>query len=111
MIAIRIRVRAFCLISPFGVEMTELLQSLIAVSEKASNIARACRTKKELFSLLVQEKAEKDANPRFIQDFKTLADVLIQETVRHELGQKVTNSFQYSYPVMEMGPPALPPLS
>lgn len=89
---IAIRVIVFCLISasPFGDEMTELLQSLIAVSEKASNIARACRTKKELFSLLVQEKGEKDANPRFIQDFKTLADVLIQETVRHELGQKVS---------------------
>lgn len=69
-------------------KMTELLQTLIAVSEKASNIARACRTKQELFSLLIQEKGTKDANPRFVKDFKTLADVLIQETVKHELGNK-----------------------
>jgi len=60
--------------------LLEFLQSLICASEKAANIARACRQEPALFSLLVEEKT--------LQDFKTLADVLIQETVRHDISQK-----------------------
>lgn len=67
-----------------------LLESIIVVSEKAANIARICRQDRHLFQLLVQEKGTKEANPRFVRDFKTLADVLIQETVKHDLGKKVT---------------------
>lgn len=69
--------------------MASLLELLIIVSEKAANIARACRDDKDLFSLLVQEKKSDEANARFIQDFKTLADVLIQETVRHDIEKHV----------------------
>jgi len=34
----------------------------------------------------VQEKSGSEANERFEHDFKTLADVLIQETIKHEVG-------------------------
>jgi hypothetical protein len=34
-----------------------------------------------------QEKIGDQKNARFSRDFKTLADVLIQETVRHDLGK------------------------
>ncbi|XP_053981958.1 inositol polyphosphate 1-phosphatase [Hylaeus anthracinus] len=64
---------------------SRLLSILLKVSEKAANIARACRQNDALFKLLVQEKSEEEKNPRFFQDFKTLADVLIQETIRHDL--------------------------
>ncbi|XP_076244306.1 inositol polyphosphate 1-phosphatase [Calliopsis andreniformis] len=64
---------------------SRLLSILLKVSEKAANIARACRQNDALFKLLVQEKSEEEKNPRFFQDFKTLADVLIQETIRHDI--------------------------
>ncbi|GJQ74680.1 hypothetical protein Trydic_g21532 [Trypoxylus dichotomus] len=65
-----------------------LLESLIVVSEKAANIARICRQDRHLFELLVQEKSQSEANPRFVHDFKTLADVLIQETIKHDIARK-----------------------
>ncbi|XP_068081847.1 inositol polyphosphate 1-phosphatase isoform X2 [Anabrus simplex] len=65
-----------------------LLESLIQVSEKAANIARVCRQNEHLFKLLIQEKSEEEKNPRFVEDFKTLADVLIQETIKHDIGNK-----------------------
>lgn len=65
---------------------SRLLSILLKVSEKAANIARACRHNDSLFKLLVQEKSEAEKNPRFFQDFKTLADVLIQETIKHDIG-------------------------
>ncbi|XP_059490742.1 inositol polyphosphate 1-phosphatase [Neocloeon triangulifer] len=68
--------------------MKSFLQAIINVSEKAANIARACRREAQLFRLLVQEKSNEDKNQRFVHDFKTLADVLIQETVKNELGTK-----------------------
>lgn len=64
---------------------SRLLSILLRVSEKAANIARACRQNDALFKLLVQEKSAEEKNPRFFQDFKTLADVLIQETIRHDI--------------------------
>lgn len=68
----------------------DLLKSLIKVSQKAANIARVCRQNEHLFDLLVQKKKDEEANPRFVQDFKTLADVLIQEMVKHDLIAKVS---------------------
>ncbi|CAK9828824.1 Inositol polyphosphate 1-phosphatase [Anthophora retusa] len=65
---------------------SRLLSILLKVSEKAANIARACRQNDALFKLLIQEKSEEEKNPRFFQDFKTLADVLIQETIKHDIG-------------------------
>lgn len=63
-----------------------LLKSLIDSAEKAANIARKCREDKNLLSLLIQEKTADEANARFVHDFKTLADVLIQETIIHYIG-------------------------
>ena len=60
---------------------------MICVSEKAANLARACRSDANLFELLVEEKTGDAKNTKFVQDFKTLADVLIQETVRHDLSK------------------------
>ena len=67
--------------------MLKLLENLICVSEKAANLARACRSDAKLFELLVEEKTGDAKNAKFVQDFKTLADVLIQETVRHDLSK------------------------
>lgn len=68
-----------------------ILEVLINVSEKAANIARSFRQNEHLFALLVQEKSMDDANPRFVRDYKTLADVLIQETIRHDVGVLVSS--------------------
>lgn len=43
-----------------------------------------------LFQLLVQRKAEGEANPRFVEDFKTLADVLVQEMVKRDVVDTVS---------------------
>ncbi|XP_023175770.2 inositol polyphosphate 1-phosphatase [Drosophila hydei] len=67
-------------------ESRNLLRVLINCAEKAANIARVCRSNEDLLALLVQEKTGAEANQRFEHDFKTLADVLIQETIRHEVG-------------------------
>jgi hypothetical protein len=79
---------------------------------KASKIALALRSRSDVFNNVVQEKASGHGmrhiqyrgyicrlenprhfysagkNERFAQDFKTLADVLIQEVVKHDLGLK-----------------------
>ena len=70
-------------------KLSEFTAALIRVSEKAAQLARRIRSEEALFSLLVEEKTGESKNKRFVQDFKTLADVLIQETVRHDLGQQV----------------------
>ncbi|KAM4613571.1 inositol polyphosphate 1-phosphatase [Polymixia lowei] len=66
--------------------MADLLQLLLRVAEKAANVARVCRQEAPLFQLLVQEKTGDDKNKKFVQDFKTLADVVIQEMIRHDVG-------------------------
>lgn len=68
----------------------KLVQVLCSVSEKAANVARLIRKDSSLLELLVQEKDEEQANPRFVHDFKTLADVLIQETIRKDVGDVVS---------------------
>ncbi|XP_028854564.1 inositol polyphosphate 1-phosphatase [Denticeps clupeoides] len=70
--------------------MAKLLQLLLSVSEKAANVARVCRQEGPLFELLVQEKTGDDKNKKFVQDFKTLADVVIQEMIRHDVGAQFT---------------------
>lgn len=69
-----------------GPGMAGLLKALVSASEKAADIARLCRHEEPLFQLLVAEKTGADKNRRFLQDFKTLADVLIQEVIKHDLG-------------------------
>ncbi|XP_072308646.1 inositol polyphosphate 1-phosphatase [Eucyclogobius newberryi] len=66
--------------------MADLLKLLLRVAEKAANVARVCRQEAPLFQLLVQEKTGVDKNKKFVQDFKTLADVIIQEMIRHNVG-------------------------
>lgn len=73
--------------------MKKFLDSLVCASEKAAVIARVCRRENELFKLLIEEKKGKEKNEKFCHDFKTLADVLIQETVRHDIGK--------SYPMIK----------
>ncbi|KAM8867743.1 inositol polyphosphate 1-phosphatase [Synchiropus picturatus] len=66
--------------------MADLLRLLLRVAEKAATVARVCRQEAPLFQLLVQEKTGDDKNKKFVQDFKTLADVVIQELIRHDVG-------------------------
>nr|XP_006643571.2 PREDICTED: inositol polyphosphate 1-phosphatase-like [Lepisosteus oculatus] len=68
--------------------MAAVLQALLSASEKAANIARVCRQEAPLFELLVQEKTGADKNKKFVQDFKTLADVVIQEMIKHDVGKQ-----------------------
>lgn len=69
--------------------MADLMRLLLQVAEKAANVARVCRQEAPLFQLLVQEKTGEDKNKKFVQDFKTLADVVIQEMIRHDVGAQV----------------------
>lgn len=66
-----------------------VLELLLKVADKASQIAKIIRKEKPLVDLLIEEKSGLEKNSRFFQDFKTLADVLIQETVRHYISQQV----------------------
>ena len=54
-------------------------------SEKAAAIARKCRTDEALLRLLVEKKKDKTVNGVTFDDFKTLADVLIQESIKHDV--------------------------
>ncbi|XP_067124996.1 inositol polyphosphate 1-phosphatase [Centruroides vittatus] len=74
-----------------------LLRDVINVSEKAAEIARSCRAERELFSLLIEEKKDDKKNRRFIRDFKTLADVLVQETIRYDLDRKYPDIGSHIY--------------
>ncbi|MBN3305659.1 INPP phosphatase, partial [Amia calva] len=68
--------------------MSQLMSALVQASEKAANIARACRQEEALFSLLIEEKKEGEKNKKFVTDFKTLADVLVQEVIKHDIGKQ-----------------------
>ena len=70
--------------------MGEFVRLVIAASEKGANIARIIRAEEELFKLLIEEKKETDKNSRFLHDFKTLADVLIQECLKHDISKVVS---------------------
>ncbi|XP_075997028.1 inositol polyphosphate 1-phosphatase [Genypterus blacodes] len=75
--------------------MADLLRLLLRVAEKAANVARVCRQEAPLFQLLVQEKTGDDKNKKFLQDFKTLADVVIQEMIRHDVGAQFPEMVGY----------------
>lgn len=68
-----------------------VVEACVHASEKAANIARLIRQNEYLFPLLIQEKTGDESNPRFVKDFKTLADVLIQETIRYDVGTLVNS--------------------
>ncbi|ELT90747.1 hypothetical protein CAPTEDRAFT_155188 [Capitella teleta] len=69
-------------------KLSDLLVTLMQASEKGANIARTTRREQSLFELLVEEKTGKCKNERFVQDFKTLADVLVQEVAAHDIRAK-----------------------
>jgi len=75
--------------------LKSLVLEVLRVSEKAASLARIVRSEETLFELLVQEKKGDQSNKRFVHDFKTLADVLVQETVHHDLGKKVRSKTNY----------------
>uniref|UniRef100_A0A0P4W3X4 inositol-1,4-bisphosphate 1-phosphatase n=1 Tax=Scylla olivacea TaxID=85551 RepID=A0A0P4W3X4_SCYOL len=75
--------------------MAELIKTLLSFSERAGEIARAIRQEPKLFSLLVEEKGEGEKNQRFAHDFKTLADVLIQEALRHHVARMIPSLAQW----------------
>ena len=56
---------------------------------KARDVARIIRAEPALLHLLVEEKKGAEKNKRFVQDFKTLADVLIQQMVAHDIAAEV----------------------
>lgn len=68
--------------------MSAILRELLRVSEKAAHIARACRQQDALFQLLIEEKKGGDKNKKFAVDFKTLADVLVQEVIKRHMESK-----------------------
>ncbi|XP_006864109.1 PREDICTED: inositol polyphosphate 1-phosphatase [Chrysochloris asiatica] len=68
--------------------MSDILRELLCVAEKAANIARACRQQEALFQLLIEEKKEGEKNKKFTVDFKTLADVLVQEVIKQNMENK-----------------------
>ncbi|XP_045494397.1 inositol polyphosphate 1-phosphatase [Colias croceus] len=67
--------------------MTNILETLIYASEKAARIARSCCNSSE--SILVAEKGDTEANPRFDKDFKTIADVLAQESAKEFIVSRI----------------------
>ena len=66
-----------------------LVQVTLDFSEKAAVIAQSIREDDQLFQLLVEEKTGATKNERFTQDFKTLADVVIQQLLCHQIKEKV----------------------
>lgn len=77
------------------IRVQDLVCSLIIASEKAAQLARICRQNKHLLSLLVEEKPVIKKHKRFIPDFKTLADVLIQQSIKFDLKQEVSLNFTW----------------
>lgn len=73
------------------IAVNKLVQILVFISDKCGQLGRRCRLHNEsLFDMLIQEKVEQVKNPRFEQDFKTFADVLIQEVAKHFLECQVS---------------------
>ncbi|RUS78447.1 hypothetical protein EGW08_013793 [Elysia chlorotica] len=68
---------------------SSLMQLFLEVAAKATEIATVIRKEKTLLDLLIEEKPDVKKNHQYFQDFKTLADVLIQETVHHFVSQKI----------------------
>lgn len=78
------------------IRLEDLLQCLVECCEKAAQIARIFRGENDLFGLLVEEKSEIEKNRMLVQDFKTLADVLVQETIKKDVGQKASLTSLYA---------------
>lgn len=69
--------------------MANVLNALINASERAAAIARACcGDGTGEGALVIAEKSADSANTRFDRDFKTIADVLAQESARTEIAAR-----------------------
>ena len=62
--------------------LRHFVRDLVLLSKKASEITRLIRQDDQLLQLLIQEKPVDIEQGHFTQDFKTLADVLIQEMIK-----------------------------
>ncbi|PAA62776.1 hypothetical protein BOX15_Mlig017501g1 [Macrostomum lignano] len=69
-------------------KVSDLIAELLNAAEKSAEMARAIRREESLFQLLIEEKTGDDKGRRFGFDFKTLADVIIQEMIRRDLEKK-----------------------
>ncbi|XP_076460950.1 inositol polyphosphate 1-phosphatase-like [Babylonia areolata] len=65
--------------------LSDLLLAMLQAAKKSRDVARIIRSEPALLHLLVEEKKGEEKNKRFVQDFKTLADVLIQQMVAHDI--------------------------
>ena len=54
-------------------------------------------------NFILKEKTGDEKNAAYSQDFKTLADVLIQETVRHDLGKHYPELMEHIHVSLEIG--------
>ncbi len=70
-------------------KLSDLLLAMLQAAMKARDVARIIRAEPALLDLLVEEKKGAEKNKRFVQDFKTLADVLIQQMVSHDIAAQV----------------------
>eukprot|EP00051_Salpingoeca_urceolata_P000480 m.34309 g.34309 ORF g.34309 m.34309 type:complete len:429 (-) comp10684_c0_seq1:45-1331(-) len=61
------------------IDLVELTRALCVVAHKAARVARAIRSDAALLRLLIDRKRAKSKGNHVIDDFKTLADVLIQQ--------------------------------
>lgn len=75
--------------------MADLLSTLVKASERAARVARACCLGSSNETLLIAEKFEGDANVRFERDFKTIADVLAQESAKTEIATQFPTLAEY----------------
>lgn len=73
------------------ISVQDLLAETLNISERSAAISRLCRSD-GFFDMLIQEKTSEGKNPRFVHDFKTFADVLIQEVAKYYLERKVSRS-------------------
>ena len=70
--------------------MRDVVCVMSKASEKAARLARCCRSDDILLRMLVNQKKDKNVNGIQFQDFKTLADVLIQEAIKFEIAEAVS---------------------
>ncbi|XP_051886006.1 inositol polyphosphate 1-phosphatase-like [Pristis pectinata] len=71
-----------------GSQDVRSLTALVHASEKSANIARACKQEEALFGFWCRRKKATRKIRNFVSDFKTLADVLVQEVIKHDMGKK-----------------------
>ena len=98
--------------APDGASWGELLVHLIHLSEAASRIARLVRAK--IIQYTVQQKFGAESNQRFQRDFKTLADVFIQQLYVRALSASGAESSPYAnlrLSALKSATPAMPAYS